>query len=180
MRQGKHGKTAKLWTSYMDHIWLILCLLHAVKVNSFKLYAETLLLMPDLFFSYWGMNYARYLTFGIFIANIENSHPGATELLKKGAFSVARSLIPGNRCAVDKTMEETFMRDAKSRGGSGAGMVGLTQNYEAYQRWVRTTHERVKYVQRTFDMVDMAHADDFGTQHRDLRPSSITKSEDSV
>ena len=29
-------------------------------------------------------------------------------------------------------------------------------------------------------MVDMVQADDFGTQHRGLRPSSISKSEDSV
>ena len=29
-------------------------------------------------------------------------------------------------------------------------------------------------------MVDMVQADDFGTQHRDLRSSSISKSEDSV
>ena len=103
--------------------------------------------MPDLFFSFGGMNYARYFTFlGIFLANIQYSHPGATALLKNGAFSAACSLIPGNGCAVDKTMEETFMRHAKSRGGSGAGVVGLTQKYEAYQRWVRTTHERVKHV----------------------------------
>ena len=72
------------------------------------------------------------------------------------------------------------MRHAKSRGGSGVGVVGLTQNCEAYQRWVSTTHERVKYVQRTLDMVYMVQADDFGTQHRDLRSSSISKNEDSA
>ena len=116
------------------------------------------------------------LFFGIFLANIEHSHPGATALFKNGAFSVGRSLIPGNRCAVDKTIEETFMRHAKSRGGSGAGVIGLTQNYVAYPRWVRTTLERAKYVQRTLDMVDMVQADDFGTQHRDIRSSSISKS----
>ena len=52
--------------------------------------------------------------------------------------------------------------------------------FEAYQRWVRTTHERVKYVQRTCGMVDMVLADDFGTQHQDLRSYSISKSKNSV
>ena len=141
VRKGQHGKTAQFWMSYMDHIWLVLVLLYAVKTNDFQLYAQSLLMMPDLFFSFGGQNYARYLTFfEMFIANIELSHPGATELLKRGAFSVARSLIPGNRCAVDKTMEETFMKHAKSRGGTGAGLTGITSNYQAYQRWVRTTH----------------------------------------
>ena len=59
---------------------------------------------------------------------------------KTGTFSVARSMIPGNRCAVDKTMEETFMKHAKSKGG--AGLCGLLKNFDAYQRWVRTTPER--------------------------------------
>ena len=146
MRKGNHGKTANFWISYMDHIWVILCLIHAVKVNCYQRYAQTLLLMPDLFFSYgvW-IPQGTWPFFGFFLANIEHSHLGATALLKNGASSFALSLIPGNSCGVDKTIEKTFMRLAKSRDGSGAGLVGLTQNYGAYQRWVRTTHERVNY-----------------------------------
>jgi len=144
VKAGHLGKTAQVWTSYMDHIWLVLSLIHAVKHNDFLLYAQCLHLMADLFFSFGGQNYARYLTyFSTFIANIEVSHPGATELLRRGAISVARSFIPGNRCAVDKTMEETFMRHAKSHGGAGGnatGVSGILTNYDAYQRWVRTTH----------------------------------------
>ena len=33
--------------------------------------------------------------FATFMANIEESHPGATELLERGAISVARSFLPG-------------------------------------------------------------------------------------
>ena len=56
------------------------------------------------------------------------THPGATELLKVGAISVARLFIPAKRCAVDETIEETFMRHAKFQagpGGWGAGISGL-------------------------------------------------------
>ena len=45
------------------------------------------------------------------------------------AISVARSLIPGNRYAINKKMEETLMKHAKSRigaGGSGAGISSIT------------------------------------------------------
>jgi hypothetical protein len=57
----------------------------------------------------------------VFLTNLELSHPGATDLLAKGAIAVARSLIPGALSAVDKTMEETFMKFAKS-----AGIIPLT------------------------------------------------------
>ena len=61
--------------------------------DNFLLYARYLFLMCDLFFGFGGQNYARYLTFfSVFLANIEISHSGATDLLKRGAISVARSL----------------------------------------------------------------------------------------
>lgn len=184
VREGDFGPTAQFWLSYIDHVWLVLALLEAVKVNNFLLYAQTISQMSDLFFSFDGQNYARYLTFfSVFLSNIDLSHPGAKEMLQRGAFSVARSLIPGNRCAVDKTMEETFMKHAKSRGGAGGGGAGLTGmlcNQEAYHRWVKTTHERSKYLHATLDMAGMAQGDEVGSRHRDTRPSEILKSESHV
>ena len=48
------------------------------------------------------------------MTNLDITHPGAMSLLDNGAIGVARSLIPGFLSAVDKTMEETFMKFAKS------------------------------------------------------------------
>lgn len=59
----------------------------------------------------------RYLTWQkIFLTNLERTHPGAKELLSKGAIVVAGSMIPGALCAVDNKMEEPFMLFAKSSG----------------------------------------------------------------
>ena len=169
---------------YMDQIWLVLRLIQAVNTNNFILYAQCIHLMPDLFVSFDGQNYARHLTFhSVFIANIDDTHPGASDLLKRGAISVARSFIPGNLCAVDKTMEETFMKHAKSHGGaggSGAGLTGLLTNYDCYQRWVRTTQERSKYRQVTLSMADMLTGSETGCVHTDVRQSQILKGEKSV
>ena len=64
-------------------------------------------------------------------------------------------------------MEETFMKQSKSHGGaSGKGLSGITRNYEAYQRWVRTTHERAKYLDATLSVADMAN--DSHTHHKVL------------
>ena len=111
----------------------------------------------------------------MFLCNLESSHPGSTSLLKQGAVSVARSFIPGNRADVDKTMEETFMRHAKSKGGSGTGITGILTNPEAYQRWVRTTHARSQYVNAMLNMADMQESG--ANDHRDLSTSEIKKSE---
>ena len=47
--------------------------------------------------------------------------------LKRVAFCVARSAIPGYRTDDDKTMEETFMKQSKSHGGTSG--EGFPQNY---------------------------------------------------
>ncbi|KAG1696103.1 Maltase-glucoamylase, intestinal [Nymphon striatum] len=89
----------------------------------------------------------------------------ATELLRLGAISVARSFVPGNQCAVDKTIEETFMKHAKSHagaGGRGAGVSGILNNYEAYRRWAKTAHERSRYLDVTLQMADMTDEDGKG------------------
>ena len=102
------------------------------------------------------MNYQRYLTWfdrSMFLLNIDHSHPGAMDLIKNGAIFVARSMILGNRCQVEKTIEETFMEFSKSScGADGAGVTGLSENYGAYQRWVKTTSGRAKYFESTLEM----------------------------
>ena len=127
VENGSLGKTARFFKSYSGHINLVMQLMQAVKTNDYLLYCQCCYLMADLFFAFDGQNYARYLTFySVFLANLDNSHPGASKLLRNRAISVARSFIPGNRCAVDKTIEETMMRHSKSRGGVGGSTIGLS------------------------------------------------------
>ena len=182
VRKGELGKTAEFWISYMDNVWLVLNLQESIKRNNFVQYAHSMYLMTNLFFSYDAQNYARYMSyFVMFLANIDWSHPGASDLLKLGAFSVARSFVPGSRCAVDKTIEETFMKHAKSKGGaggSGFGLSGITRNYKAYQRWARTTHERTKYLYATLGLAGMIT--DSIDSHKDLRATEIKRGESFV
>ena len=116
----------------MNYVWLVLSLLYAVKIIDYYLYGTCLSKIVDLFFSFDGQNYARCLCyFSLFLVNIEETYPGATGLLKLGAISMARLFIPANRYAADKTIEEIFMRHAKSHldlGGRDAGISGLLNN----------------------------------------------------
>ena len=179
-RQTDLGKTAKLWISYMNHVRLLLSLIEAVKTHSYDLYVQAIMQMSSLFFSFDGQNYARYLTYlSVFLMNIDFSHPGASDFIKRGAFSVARSFLPGCRCATDKTIEETFMKHAKSYAGTGSSgeeLYGILTNYPAYQRWIRTTHVHCLYLKATFSMANMGSKSLEGKQHRDLRPTEVLKS----
>ena len=64
------------------------------------------------------------------------------------------------------------MCHAKSRvgpGSRGAGVSVLLQNYEAYRRWVRTAHERSKYVDVMLQMADITD-EGRGNTHRECAP----------
>ena len=49
VKRGNHGKTAKFWLSYMDHVWLVLHLPKAIKTNYYYLYGACLHQMTNLF-----------------------------------------------------------------------------------------------------------------------------------
>ncbi|KAJ8349354.1 hypothetical protein SKAU_G00244840 [Synaphobranchus kaupii] len=125
------------------------------------------------------MDHARYLTwFKAFLINIDLSHPGALGYIKLGAIAVARSLIPGALSAVDKTMEETFMKFAKTSGG----LLGRFNMFGAYQKWCRTTSARAQLYELTLEMCGMIDDPDCpkAGKHREVEPSQIKKSEEAV
>ena len=75
------------------------------------LHLASLQKMWSLFFSLDHPNYARYSTlYLVIMLNLENSHPGAEELLKRNGFSVNRSDVPSSRNNVDITIEQTINR----------------------------------------------------------------------
>ena len=95
----------------------------------FPLCAQPISHIQNVFSSFGRQNYAHF--FSVFVVNNYSSYLGAEEMLQRGVFSVTRSFIPGNCYEVDKTMVETFMKHAKSRGGAGrsdAGLMKLVSN----------------------------------------------------
>ena len=64
--------------------------------------------------------------------------------------------------------------------GSSAGLSGILTNYNAYQRWVRTAHERTKYVECTRRMAEMIPDRNKDQIHNDIRPLQMKKNEQGV
>ena len=117
-----------------------------------------------------------------FLEHIEETHPGSEKLLRAGAISVARSHIPGNRCHVDKTIEETAMKWLKSNSGSGthsAGIYGIISNYQATQRHILTAHAKGEFVEAMWRMIS-SRGEHSEKHQRDLRPREISQSEKQV
>ena len=128
-----------------------------------------------LFFSYDHPNYARYTTiYCLILLNLDRTHPGLKDLLKRNGLSVNRSGVPTSRNAVDITIEQTINRHAKSHGG----IIGFSHNYAAYYRWCMTRHSGAQYLQATTEMVDMDNTD--SSSHKDIRKSEIQHSEADV
>ena len=108
------------------------------------------------------------------LLNLDRTHPGLKDLLKRNGFSVNRSGVPTSRNAIDITIEQTINRHAKSHGG----IIGFSRNYAAYYRWCMTRHSRAQYLQATMEMVDMDNTD--SSSHKDIRKSEIQHSEADV
>ena len=65
--------------------------------------------------------------------------------------------------------------------GSG-GLLGIFEEYGAYQRWCRTISSRAEYFEKTLDMCGLITDPDYPKEgkHRELHNAQIKKSEDAV
>ena len=173
VRNGKLGKTAKFWIQYADLIWNILHLQRATKTNDLDLHISSFEKMCPLFFSMDHQNYAHYLTcYILLLLNLDISHPGAKDLLKKRGFSVGRSTFPASRVPIDQMIEHCN-KDAKGNGG----VVGISQNNSAYQRWCITRHRRASFVSLLKEQLGVNSKDN---PHKDNMKSEMKKSDKKV
>ena len=149
--------------------------LRAMEENNLELHIATLEQMTSIFFAFDHPNYARYTAvYQLMLMNIEESHPGAKQLLSSNSFSVNRSSVSGSRSAVDITIEQTINRHAKSQGG----IIGFSRNHSAHHRWCNTRHTRASFLQATREMVGMANSE--CTTLKELRSSQILNTEEEV
>ena len=96
--------------------------------------------MLPWFHAYDHTNYARYPSYyWADMATLEERHPDAYRQLCEGNFVVQRSNSIGfSQTSVDQTIEQTFNRDTKTKGG----IIGFSLKKGAVERWVLTAHAR--------------------------------------
>ena len=143
--QTNRTKLAAFWDSYIDLVCLLLQFTRATREGSWSLHISSVREMLPWVFAYDRTNYARYLTvYWCEMTLLPQTHPYANTLLENGQFAVQRS--PHGAFAqvpVDQTIEQTMNRDSKMKGG----IVGISLNRGAVQRWILTAHDRAKTLQ---------------------------------
>ena len=83
--------------------------------------------------------------------------------------SLQSSAVP-----VDQTIEQTMNRDSKTK----VGIVGISFNRGAVQRWILTAHDRAKVLQTCREMADMYDA--ASKHHKDASVPRTKKDENGV
>ncbi|ESO90053.1 hypothetical protein LOTGIDRAFT_164356 [Lottia gigantea] len=142
----------------------------AIRTNDVELYSFALTPIIDLFFATNHVNYARWLTkFQLDLLNIDNTHPGLSDLLNSGLFTVRRTDHSFSRIPVDLTLEQSINANAASRQ---TGLSHMTNNFGARQRWMVTRPLRALMVSSILQMAGMSNPENASNE---LKPTRIMR-----
>ena len=98
IHNGKLEKTAQLWLMYGDSMWHLWRFHRAIKDNNLEQCMTSMRNLCCLLFSADQINYARFLPLHYYqLLTMQESRPGAGNLLHANGFSVARSNISASR-----------------------------------------------------------------------------------
>ena len=139
VRQGASAMES-FWNSYIELVSLLLKYIRSTREGCWKLHVSAIREMLPWFHAYNRTNYARYASYyWADMATLEERHPDAYRQLCEGKFAVQRSDSVGfSQTPVDQTIEQTFNRDTKTKGG----IVGFSLKKGAVERWVLTAQTR--------------------------------------
>lgn len=156
--QGKHGKTAQFYATYMNLVNYYLILTRSVRTGDFELFKYILPKIANLFFVFNQPNYARWLVkYHDNLMKIEDTHPGLQELLQKGCFGIKRTDKPFSRQPIDLTLEQTINADAARRL---TGVIHFTNSISARQRWSRSHSIRSSLISHVYEEAGLQKAQD--------------------
>ena len=131
--------------------------------------------MIPCFFAYDHTNYARYLPWYLInMQNLEVSHPGISQYLNNGGFSVQLSSEnPFGKIPMDQTIEETVNKDTQTPGGT----KGFSLKHGAVARYYVTADDKKECLRLLRAMVNSENA---SSLHHDLQKTRIERGEDDV
>lgn len=163
------------WSSYIDMVQTLLLSLRATREGNWLLHLSSCKEMAVWFHAYDRINYERYLPAYILeMEELSTTHPEIHEAFSHGKFAVQRQSNYGfSQVACDMTIEQTMNRDSKTKGG----MVGITLNKGAVNRWVLSHPERAAIAK---SCQVMAGKDDSVRSRKDLDVVHIRRDNEAV
>lgn len=118
--------------------------------------------MVPYFFTHDGPNYACWLP--IYLADmgqLEQKHPKVYKRFIEGEHAISRSSHPFASVWTDMALEQSINLDSKFKGG----IVGISLNANALQRWFLTSHERAAFITAVKQMCGIGDQDRVGTHN---------------
>ena len=157
IRNGNYGKTAQFWVVYYLDIMANQHLLHmAVQENDFLLRLYGLKYLLPFCFALNKQNYARYGSFYVHsLENLNNTHLGCRELIKKKGLSVqAQDRYPA-RTPMDQRGEQTINRDAKTAGD----IKFFASDQNAILKWTLNCSAQAENTAALYRLADVKKSD---------------------
>ena len=133
------SKLFAFWEEYGEMVKLLLQFVKAERTGHWKLHLLSVSAMVPHFFAMDRPNYARWLPVYIMdMRQLATKHPQVHQEFVNGYHAVSRSGKPFSQVWTDMALEQTINTDSKSKGG----IIGISQNPGALDRWFLTSHER--------------------------------------
>ena len=175
--QGRlHSLTFHLWLQYIEDIELAIDYIAAERVPSWSQHLRCFVEILCYAFAYDCHNYARWGP--MYIAEmllLPQTAPDVHEAFEEGKHVVTRSSGSFNSVWSDLGLEQTIIRDTKSRQG---GIIGFSRREEATMKWYLIAHERSAVVKNFKVFCGISVADN--NVHHDVQPSVIKQDEKDV
>ena len=143
---------AKFWLSYLEMAGILLRFIRAERSGNWKLHLDSFQEMMPWFAAYDRINYLRWGS--VYLSNMQRLQITAPEVsveFEKGNFVVRTKLAHFNGQSVDLSQEHVI-KMCKVSGG----IIGITRNESALNRWCLTASAMCKMAQKTLFMFDVA------------------------
>lgn len=167
----KENSTIQYWRMYMDIVSILLRFTRAIREGDWELFLASFSEMLPWFAVFDHVNYTRWGA--IFLADMKMLSQTAPEVysgFKKGDFVTKESKNKFNKIPDDQALEHV------NRAGKVAGgLVGITRNDTARDRWCLTYNDRSRLTEDTKAMFNIDKEED--TDHKDSSLARIRRDE---
>ncbi len=160
----------------MDLVSTLLAFTWALRCGDWKLYMSAFKSMMPWFAAYDHTHYTRWGA--VFIADMEHlaqTAPGVYQGFLDGDFVAKESKQSFNEVPFDLCLEHI-----NKTGKVAGGLVGITRNETARNRWSITYNERATLAQDTRTLFGLTHDGEDEDNHKDCLPSRLRRDNDDV
>ena len=169
------SKMFAFWDEYGEMVKLLLQFVKTERTGNWELHLSSVSAMVPHFFAMDRPNYARWLPVYIMdMRQLATKHPQVHQEFANGYHAVSRSGKPFAQVWTDMALEQTINADSKSKGG----IIGISQNPGALDRWFLTSHERASVTTALKKMFMQEH--DHVDIHKEAGAKRVARDEGDV